>query len=92
MTNADQPTPNAAPTEGPLFQGQEAQEQIYSPQQVPGSNIPPVERDTDGSAAQGSAVATDPNDDGSAAQGSAVATDPDDDTTTAQGDARRSYG
>jgi hypothetical protein len=76
MTNADQPTPTAAPTEGPLFQHQEAQEQVYSPQQVPGTNIPPVERDTDGSAAQGSAVATDPNDD----------------TTTAQGDARRSYG
>ncbi len=76
MTNADQPTPTAAPTEGPLFQHQEAQEQVYSPQQVPGTNIPPVERDTVGSAAQGCAVATDPNDD----------------TTTAQGDARRSYG
>ncbi len=76
MTNADQPTPNAAPTEGPLFQNQEQQEQIYSPQQVPGTHIPAVERDTDGSAAQGSAVAT----------------DADDSTTTAPGDARRSYG
>jgi hypothetical protein len=76
MTNAEQSTSNAAPTDGPLFQNQEAQEQVYSPQQVPGINIPPVERDTDGSAAQGSAVAT----------------DPDDDTTTALGDARRSYG
>ncbi len=76
MTNADQPTPNAALTEGPLFQGQEQQEQIYSPQQVPGSDVPPVERDTDGSAAQGSAVAT----------------DADDDTTTATSDPNRSYG
>ncbi len=76
MAESEHPSSNAAPTEGPLFQNQEAQEQVYSPQQVPGTNIPPVERDTDGSAAQGSAVAT----------------DPDDDTTTAQGDARRSYG
>ncbi len=76
MAESERPTPNAASTEGPLFQHQEQQERIYSPQQVPGSNVPPVERDTDGSAAQGSAVAT----------------DPDDDTNTAQGDARRSYG
>jgi hypothetical protein len=76
MAESERPISNAAPTDGPLFQNQEAQEQVYSPQQVPGTNIPPVERDTDGSAAQGSAVAT----------------DPDDDTTTAQGDARRSYG
>ncbi len=76
MTDREQSTPNAAPTEGPLFQNQEQQEQIYSPQQVPGTNIPAVERDTDGTAAQGSAVAT----------------DPDDDTTTATGDPNRSYG
>jgi len=76
MAESERPISNAAPTEGPLFQHQEEQEQRYSPQQVPGTNIPPVERDTDGSAAQGSAVAT----------------DPDDDTTTATGDANRSYG
>ncbi len=76
MTDAEQPTPKAAPTEGPLFQGQEQQEQIYSPQQVPGTDIPAVERDTDGTAAQGSAVAT----------------DADDTTTTATSDPNRSYG
>jgi hypothetical protein len=76
MTDREQPIPNAAPIEGPLFQGQEQQEQVYSPQQVPGANIPPVERDADGSAAQRSAVAT----------------DPDTDTTTATDDANRSYG
>ena len=75
MTESERPSPKAASTEGPLFQGQEEQERIYSPQQVPGTDIPAVERDTDGTAAQGSAVAT----------------DADEDTTTATGDPNRSH-
>jgi hypothetical protein len=43
----------------PLFQNMEEQERTYSPQQVPDSDIPPVERDRDGTAAQGPAVASD---------------------------------
>lgn len=43
----------------PLFQNMEEQERTYSPQAVPGSNIPDVERDKGGTATQGSAVASD---------------------------------
>ena len=39
----------------PLFQNQEEQERTYSPQEA-GAEMPAVERDRDGSAAQGSAV------------------------------------
>lgn len=59
MADSNRSTDNATQSEKPLFQGQEEQEQIYSPQQVPGSNVPPVERDNDDSSAQGTAVATD---------------------------------
>ncbi len=63
MTDSEQTSPNTASTDRPLLQGQEEQERIYSPQQVPGSNVPDIERDTDGTAAQGSAVAMDPDED-----------------------------
>ena len=60
MSDAERTAQNAAKeTEGPLFQGQEEQEQAYSPQSVPGTHVPPVERDQDGTATQGTAVATD---------------------------------
>ncbi len=45
-----------------LFQNMEEQERIYSPQQVPDSDIPEVERDRGGTAAEGSAVASDEGD------------------------------
>ncbi len=63
MTDSEQTNPTAGSMDHPLFQGQEEQERIYSPQQVPGTDIPAVERDADGTAAQGSAVATDPDED-----------------------------
>ena len=43
----------------PLFQNMEEQERTYSPQQVPDSDIPAVERDQGDTAAQGPAVASD---------------------------------
>ncbi len=61
MTDSQRSNQTTGSTEGPLFQGQEEQERIYSPQQVPGTDIPAVEQDADGTAAQGSAVATDPD-------------------------------
>ncbi len=66
MADSKRSTDDAARSEKPLFQGQEEQERIYSPQQVPGSNVPPVERDNDDTSAQGTAVATDDNPDDNA--------------------------
>ncbi len=45
-----------------LFQNMDEQERIYSPQQVPGSDIPEVERDRGETAAENTAVATDEGD------------------------------
>lgn len=42
-----------------LFQGMDERERIYSPQEVPDSDIPEEERDKGGTAAEGPAVATD---------------------------------
>jgi len=46
---------SAEPDDQPLFQNQEEQERIYSPQEA-GADMPAVERDRDDSAAQGPAV------------------------------------
>lgn len=43
----------------PLFQNTDEQERMYAPQQVPGSNLPPEEQDSGGSAARGTALADD---------------------------------
>ena len=59
MTDSKRPTERATHADEPLFQGQEEQERIYSPQQVLGTDIPPVERDAGNTAAEGMAVATD---------------------------------
>ncbi len=60
MSDTERTAQHAAQdTDGPLFQGQEEQERVLSPQSVPGTHIPPVERDRGGTATEGTAVATD---------------------------------
>jgi len=46
----------------PLFQNMDEQEQTYAPEEVPGSDIPPVEQDRGDTSAEGTAVATDEGD------------------------------
>ncbi len=63
MSDTERTAQNAAQdTEGPLFQGQEEQERVLSPQSVPGTHVPPIERDRGGTATEGTAVATDQDD------------------------------
>jgi hypothetical protein len=60
MSDAERTAQHAAQeTEGALFQGQEEQERVHSPQAVPGTQVPPIERDRGGTATKGTAVATD---------------------------------
>lgn len=44
----------------PLFQGMDEKEQVYAPEDVPGTHIPPTERDVGGTAGSDSAVANEP--------------------------------
>jgi hypothetical protein len=43
----------------PLFQNMEEQERTYAPEQLPDSDIPPVEQDRGGTAAEGAAAEAD---------------------------------
>lgn len=43
--------------DAPLFQNMDEQEAVYAPQQMPGSNIPDIERDQGGSAGEAPAGA-----------------------------------
>ncbi len=60
MTATDRPKEHR---EEALFHGQEEQERRYAPEEVPGTDIPPVERDAGATAADNTAVATDPDQD-----------------------------
>ena len=58
MAGSERPTEHQ---DEPLFQGQEEQERVYAPEEVPGTDIPPVERDAGATSADNTAVATDPD-------------------------------
>ncbi len=60
MSGSERPNEHRDET---LFQGQEEQEQVYAPEEVPNTDIPPVERDAGATSAENTAVATDPDED-----------------------------